>query len=203
MDIMDTKEEKLIEYLESLPQLEVSEDFAQQVMHRIEGRKKRSCYADYKKWAVVSLAAVFLVLIFFSDLPLLPELEISPSLGYRKIELVFYSPSQSSRTVAVAGDFSGWDYLQMEKVKEDCWRITLKVKPGKYQYGFLVDGKEWVADPILSDRFPMDLGNLTRCWWLTVNRAHEERDFCFIPCLFLVFCGNSSPMGGKRPFFSY
>jgi 1,4-alpha-glucan branching enzyme len=35
----------------------------------------------------------------------------------------------------------------MEKVKEDCWRITLKVKPGKYQYGFLVDGKEWVADP--------------------------------------------------------
>jgi len=147
MDIMDTKEEKLIEYLESLPQLEVSEDFAQQVMHRIEGRKKRSCYADYKKWAVVSLAAVFLVLIFFSDLPLLPELEISPSLGYRKIELVFYSPSQSSRTVAVAGDFSGWDYLQMEKVKEDCWRITLKVKPGKYQYGFLVDGKEWVADP--------------------------------------------------------
>ncbi len=33
MDIMDTKEEKLIEYLESLPQLEVSEDFAQQVMH--------------------------------------------------------------------------------------------------------------------------------------------------------------------------
>ncbi|HXL02546.1 MAG TPA: isoamylase early set domain-containing protein [Candidatus Atribacteria bacterium] len=145
---MDIKEKKLVEYLENLPKVEVSEGFAQQVMYRIEGRKKKHLhYADYKKWVVVSLAAAFLVLIFFSNLPLLPELEISPSLGYRKIELVFYSPSQSSRTVAVAGDFSSWDYLQMERVKEDCWRITLKVKPGKYQYGFLVDGKEWVADP--------------------------------------------------------
>ncbi len=155
---MDIKEEKLIEYLESLPQFEVSGGFTQEVMQRIEGRKERSRYADYKKWVVVSLAAAFLMLVFFSDLPLLPELQISSSFGYRKIDLVFYSPSQSCRTVAVAGEFSDWDYLQMDKIKDDCWRITLRVKPGKYQYGFLVDGKEWVVDPSSLRQVPDGFG---------------------------------------------
>lgn len=155
---MDIKEEKLIKYLESLPQFEVNDTFTQEVMQRIEGRKKRWHYASYKKWAVASLAAVFLILIFFSDLPLLPELEISSYLGYRKIDLVFYSPSKSFRTVAVAGEFSDWDCLQMDEVKDDCWRITLKVKPGKYQYSFLVDGKEWVADPNSLRQIPDGFG---------------------------------------------
>ncbi|MDI3543463.1 MAG: hypothetical protein PWP57_1068 [Candidatus Atribacteria bacterium] len=155
---MDIKEEKLIKCLESLPQIEVDEAFTRGVMQRIEGRKKRWRYADYKKWAVASLAAVFLILVFFSDLPLLPELKISSYLGYRKIDLVFCAPSKSLRTVAVAGEFSDWDCLQMDKVKEDCWRITLKVKPGKYQYSFLVDGKEWVADPNSLRQIPDGFG---------------------------------------------
>lgn len=169
---MDREEEKLIEHLESLPKFEVGEDFAEQVMCRIEGRKKRPSYTPYKKWAVVALAATFLLLIFFSDFALLPRLEISPSGGYRKVELVFYSPAQNPRTVAVAGEFSGWDPLPMDRVDEDYWKIQVKLKPGKYQYGFLIDGEEWIADPASLRQVPDGFGKFNSV--LVVNGEYSS-----------------------------
>jgi 1,4-alpha-glucan branching enzyme len=55
--------------------------------------------------------------------------------------------SENPKTVAVAGDFSDWNTLQMEKKDGNSWVITLKVKPGKYQYSFVIDGEEWIPDP--------------------------------------------------------
>ncbi|HOQ67700.1 MAG TPA: isoamylase early set domain-containing protein [Candidatus Atribacteria bacterium] len=169
---MDREEEKLVKYLESLPRFEAGEDFADQVMCHIEERKKRPSYAPYKKWVVVALAAIFLLLVFLSDLPLLPRLEISPSLGYRKVELVFYSPAQNPRTVAVAGEFSSWDPLPMNRVNEECWKIQVELKPGKYQYGFLIDGEEWIADPASLRQVPDGFGKFNSV--LVVNGEYSS-----------------------------
>ena len=145
---MDRKEEKLVNYLEQLPQMLVPSGFSFQVMDRIEARQRRSySFGNFKKLAIVSLTLVFLVALFFTDLPLFPQLNITGISGYRRVELKFYALSENPKTVAVAGDFSDWNTLQMEKKDNNSWVITLKVKPGKYQYSFVIDGKEWVPDP--------------------------------------------------------
>ena len=145
---MDRKEEKLINYLEKLPQMRVPADFSSQVMDRIEAKQRRIyLFARFKKLAIVSLSVIFLAMIFLTDLPLFPQFHISNLYGYRWVELKFFTLSENPKTVAVAGDFSDWNSLQMEKKDDNSWVITLRVKPGKYQYSFVINGDEWVPDP--------------------------------------------------------
>ena len=52
--------------------------------------------------------------------------------------------------VYLAGDFNGWqadakDY-RLRKFKGDVWKKMLKLKPGRYEYQFVVDG-QWWCDP--------------------------------------------------------
>jgi len=53
----------------------------------------------------------------------------------------------NAKKVIVTGSFNKWneDVFKMNKV-EDGWELTLQIKPGIYQYRFIVDGK-WMEDP--------------------------------------------------------
>lgn len=149
---METWEKKLIDHLESLPSVSPGEDFSWKVINSIRAEQekrqtKRVHWFNFKKALAFSLVGVFLGLMLLTDLPLTPRLETINSSSSKKIELVFCPSSQNPRTVAVAGDFSSWDYLHMEKVQDSCWSITIEIKPGRYQYGFLIDGEQWVPDP--------------------------------------------------------
>jgi anti-sigma factor RsiW len=53
----------------------------------------------------------------------------------------------NARTVAVVGDFNGWDAATMKKGDDGVWRISLSLPPGRYQYAFVVDKETWVPDP--------------------------------------------------------
>lgn len=134
---------KLDWYLERLPKYEVPRSFAPSVMARIRERRRPS-YRRYKRLVVALGAAVLFVLMLTTNLPLTPRLEL---FGYRTVKLVFCSTVRNPRTVAVAGDFSDWESIPMERVDESCYTLTLRLRPGKYEYGFLVDGK-WVPDPL-------------------------------------------------------
>ena len=62
----------------------------------------------------------------------------------------FVLNTHGARSVAVAGDFNGWDPsatpLQMQP-QSDVFAVTLPLRKGQaYQYMFWVDGA-WVADP--------------------------------------------------------
>ena len=50
--------------------------------------------------------------------------------------------------VFLCGDFNDWrpDELKARRFKDGTWRKSLPLKPGSYQYLFLVDG-QWWADP--------------------------------------------------------
>ncbi len=61
------------------------------------------------------------------------------------VELQLASAEASS--VAVAGDFNGWDAVTMKKGQDGVFRIQLSLSPGRYQYAFLVDERTWVPDP--------------------------------------------------------
>jgi anti-sigma factor RsiW len=55
--------------------------------------------------------------------------------------------SIQARSVAVAGDFNGWDAVTMKKGEDGVFRAQLALPPGRYQYAFLVDEQTWVPDP--------------------------------------------------------
>jgi len=50
--------------------------------------------------------------------------------------------------VTLAGEFNNWspDTLALKRQGEGHWQTTVALKPGKYQYKFVVDGA-WVSDP--------------------------------------------------------
>jgi hypothetical protein len=67
------------------------------------------------------------------------------------VRLVLLQPGAQS--VSVAGDFNGWNPNQtkLELSEGGIWTATIALKPGRYQYMFVIDGKQWIADPFAVD----------------------------------------------------
>ncbi len=61
--------------------------------------------------------------------------------------LTFYAPK--AKEVAIAGDFNKWkiDNKILRKQSNGNWVAEMHLKPGVYNYMFVVDGKKWKADP--------------------------------------------------------
>lgn len=67
----------------------------------------------------------------------------------------------NAKSVAVVGDFNGWDPLAapMKRVGgTGPWTATLLAKPGRHTYAFLVDGTTLVADPLAARATSPDFG---------------------------------------------
>ncbi|MCX6281221.1 MAG: hypothetical protein NTU51_04605 [Bacteroidetes bacterium] len=60
----------------------------------------------------------------------------------------FYLPERKyARNVYIAGSFNNWSTMQTPMIRCDSgWFITLRLKPGKYSYKYIIDGK-WSPDP--------------------------------------------------------
>lgn len=59
----------------------------------------------------------------------------------------FYAPE--AKEVYVAGDFNQWnpnENSRFEQERDGLWRKSVKLRPGRYRYRFVVDGK-WQEDP--------------------------------------------------------
>lgn len=63
------------------------------------------------------------------------------------VEFVLEAPDAGS--VAVAGDFTGWDPgISLEDPDGDgVWSGRARLGPGVHEYMFVVDGSRWVTDP--------------------------------------------------------
>ncbi len=63
------------------------------------------------------------------------------------VQFVLEAPG--ARSVAVAGDFTGWDASQpLEDPDGDgVWTGRVAVRPGVHSYMFVIDGSTWVTDP--------------------------------------------------------
>ncbi len=68
------------------------------------------------------------------------------------VRLVVLQPE--ARTVQVAGDFNGWNPARtsLEQISEGAWAVTIALKPGRYEYMFVVDGQRWIADPFAAEQ---------------------------------------------------
>lgn len=58
--------------------------------------------------------------------------------------------SKDAEKIAISGSFNNWsksvDFLKRGNEK-GLWEIILPLSPGRYEYKFVIDGKEWIPDP--------------------------------------------------------
>ena len=63
------------------------------------------------------------------------------------IQVEFRLVDKGAQSVEVAGTFNGWDRTKTPLQRAaDCWKGTVNLPRGHYEYRFVVDGK-WVSDP--------------------------------------------------------
>ena len=76
----------------------------------------------------------------------------------RKVQLELFAPE--AQEVHVVGDFNHWNTNAnpMEKDEKGIWRASLMLRPGRYEYRFIVDGN-WENDPSCSSCVPNDFGS--------------------------------------------
>jgi Carbohydrate-binding module 48 (Isoamylase N-terminal domain) len=66
----------------------------------------------------------------------------------RQVRLRLAAPASSR--VAVVGDFNDWDpaATPLRPAGDGgTWIVELRLKPGRYHYTFLIDGRRWARDP--------------------------------------------------------
>lgn len=102
--------------------------------------RERPWAGHWRPAAVTALALCFFVLtlyFFRNRTPLeAPRLQVELKLDGGK-----------ARSVAVVGDFNGWDAVTMKKGEDGVWSTRLSLPPGRYRYAFVVDQVKWVPDP--------------------------------------------------------
>lgn len=59
--------------------------------------------------------------------------------------------NNAAESVAIAGDFNGWEPQPMQPRTvngQTVWTTTLPLREGEHQYMFRVNGEKWVTDPL-------------------------------------------------------
>jgi hypothetical protein len=65
-------------------------------------------------------------------------------------QVYFRLDAPASSRVAVVGDFNDWDPAATPlrpTGDHGTWVVELRLKPGRYHYTFLIDGRRWERDP--------------------------------------------------------
>lgn len=77
-----------------------------------------------------------------------PATEVVAAGETRPVLLQIASPASSR--VVVVGDFNDWDPAAtplQPTGRQGVWTVELHLKPGRYHYTFLIDGRRWERDP--------------------------------------------------------
>lgn len=77
--------------------------------------------------------------------------------GPTDIFVEFSLEAPNATSVAVAGDFNGWEggFVLEDRDGDGVWSGRVALRPGVHRYMFILDGDEWVTDPKAS-RFDDD-----------------------------------------------
>jgi 1,4-alpha-glucan branching enzyme len=67
--------------------------------------------------------------------------------GQKKGTVCFsVKPPDSAKKVDLAGNFTGWQLTPMRRQKDGQYACAVPLKPGTYEYKFVLDG-QWCVDP--------------------------------------------------------
>jgi hypothetical protein len=99
---------------------------------------------------LTSLAMAAAAVVVFVMLPNRTPVEspIGP-VAVTEILVEFSLEAPGATTVAVAGDFSGWesDFVLDDANGDGIWTGRIPITPGVHKYMFVINGTDWVTDP--------------------------------------------------------
>jgi len=68
------------------------------------------------------------------------------SCGDNEVEFEF--EDADAKKVSIVGNFNDWNKdANPMKLENGIWKCTLKLKPGKHEYQFVVNDTDWIVDP--------------------------------------------------------
>lgn len=110
----------------------------------------RLTFANTASLTALAASLFLIVKVFFLSSPV----TISTTEMHR---FVLHMPE--AKNVSVAGTFSDWKNLQMQKVSDSgYWQITLPVSQGEHSYTFIVDDAKQISDPTVPTKQMDDFG---------------------------------------------
>ncbi|MFW6410359.1 MAG: alpha amylase N-terminal ig-like domain-containing protein, partial [Halanaerobiales bacterium] len=95
-------------------------------------------------------ANVFMILLLMVFILIFPGTVQSAPPGKVEVNFEFKPPQEDVESVRLAGSFNDWSTVKtpMEDENEDgVYEVTVDLKPGEYEYKFVVNGDEWITDP--------------------------------------------------------
>jgi len=95
--------------------------------------------------ALATATAVFLLGFFLGNQ--LDRSQGGPPLVVSSGEVLFLVPPVDANSVAILGDFNNWTPTPLQRGPNGFWTIRMKLEPGRYEYGFQIDGRWWGQDP--------------------------------------------------------
>jgi chromosome partitioning protein len=96
----------------------------------------------------------------------------------RPVPIKFALERPEASSVSVAGTFNNWDpgeaFLKGPG-KTGMWRTSIRLRPGEYQYRFVVDG-EWMTDPENPEWVPSPFGGRNSIVRVDIPRPKNPRE---------------------------
>ena len=112
--------------------------------------------------AGAAVAAVALAGVWMAPRPAGPVAAAAPAhpATAAPVDVAFVLLVPQARSVAVAGDFNGWDPARTSLVRgaSGLWTVDVPLAPGRYTYAFVVDGRRFVPDPAAPRAVGEDFG---------------------------------------------
>jgi hypothetical protein len=105
-----------------------------------------------------------------SLLPLVPTKSPKRARAYRQptqstdfdiVNVSFALVRPRATQVSLCGEFNGWSPAAGPMTQHDDghWEAIVALRPGRYEYKFLVDG-EWLPDPVVKETVPNGYGSV-------------------------------------------
>ncbi|HAJ32083.1 MAG TPA: hypothetical protein DCK79_01730 [Candidatus Atribacteria bacterium] len=151
---------EIIISLNSLSLQPAPETFTQNLMAKISreevqiqtswtDRIKKRISIPQLSFRLVGAAAAAALVVFFAFTFIFNTPDTSPICS-AEVQFSLKISNNKAHTVAIAGDFNGWN--PQANILEDpdgdgIWTGTLKLEPGRYEYMFVLDGEKWFPDP--------------------------------------------------------
>lgn len=96
----------------------------------------------FKKYSITKIFSVAALILVASGVLLFNVFHKNENLTAHQIEYRFVIYSEKSDDVRLAGSFSDWKPIKMEKIGDTgYWQLYMNLDKGEYRYAFLVDGK--------------------------------------------------------------
>jgi len=154
-----------VRLIKSLPEVSTSPDFTEKLMSKISQIKEKERERIIPAWQIslknlwstpryrYSLVSILTVAVFcFFAFTFLfhPSVLLGQRETLAQVEVTFTISGIEAKSIAVAGDFNGWNTStnRLEDLEGDgIWTGKMYLKPGRYEYMLVIDNSKWVTDP--------------------------------------------------------